>query len=130
MRWIKSLVSRDDSNDLREGLATFFGRAQPAEEYTVPELAETVHATRMEGLLTALAQLTRDRVIDQVFRVESPKNKGGIDDFNSLAAVPDKIFDWRQDREIDVEPRMVRVLFRKHHDDENLVLDGSARSNR
>jgi hypothetical protein len=128
MRWIKSLISRDEPNDLRQGLATFFGGAQPADLYTVPELAETVHATRVDGLLTALAELTRDRVVDQIFRVESPKNKGGIDDFNSLAAVPDKIFDWRQDREIDVEPRMVRVLFRKHADDRSNGKEASARS--
>lgn len=114
MRWPKFLASRDRSSKTRDGLVALFKSAAPAEAYTVSELAERLSTQGVEELATALAELTREHVVDQIFRVLSPKNRGGIADFERLDDVPDKIVDWRQDREVDVEPQMVRVLFRKH----------------
>ena len=114
MRWIKSLTSRVEDDDVRRALAKLFSKAKPSALFTVSDLARSTHAERMDVLIAALADLTRDRVVDQVFRVESPKNRGGIKDFESIESVPDMIYDWRQDQEISVDPRMVRLFFRKH----------------
>jgi hypothetical protein len=114
MRWLKSSTSQSDSAVLRAKLLGVFSRASAADEYTLADLAATVEAPRTDALLGVLAELTRDHVIDQWFRVLSPKNKGGIEDFPSLEKVPDRIDDWRQGFEIDVNPGLVRVLFKKH----------------
>lgn len=114
MRWLKSSTSRSDPAALRARLLGVFSRASAADEYTLADLAATVQAPRPDALLGVLAELTRDHVIDQWFRVLSPKNKGGIEDFPSLEKVPDRIDDWRQGFEIDVSPGLVRVLFKKH----------------
>lgn len=77
-------------------------------------MAEQLHVRTVSTLALALAELTRDHLIDQIFRVESPKNRGGIADYTKIEDVPDTIRDWRQDAEINVELRVVRVLFRMH----------------
>jgi hypothetical protein len=117
MSWLKSLTSRSSPSDVRRTVEKLFQRASPTEVYTLPQLAERLQVRAVGPLAAALADLTRDHVVDQIFRVESPKNRGGIDDFPRLEDVPDRILDWRQDAEIDVDPRMVRVLFRKHIQD-------------
>ncbi len=114
MSWLKSLISPNSENSVRRDVERLFHRASAAEVYTLPQLAEQLHVRTVSSLALALAELTRDRIIDQIFRVESPKNRGGIADYLKIEDVPDTIRDWRQDAEINVEPRMVRVLFRKH----------------
>jgi hypothetical protein len=110
---------------LRRGLLRLFGAAKDADEYTLPDLQDQLNQQRLDILLPVLAELTRERIVDQVFRVLSPK-RGGIEDFNSVDAVPDRIYDWHQGHDIDVEPRLIRVLFRKHKDAGELT--GSAKS--
>jgi len=117
MPWLKSLISPNSPIDVRRNVERLFRRASAAEVYTLPQLAEQLRVRTIGTLATALAELTRDHVIDQIFRVESPKNRGGIEDFNRIEDVPNTIRDWRQDAEIDVDPRMVRVLFRKHSEE-------------
>lgn len=119
MPWLKSLTSPSEADDPRKKLLSFFAATRPSEVYTLPEIAEKLEKWRSDVLVILLAELSRDRIIDQVFRVESPKNCGGIEDFYELSKVPDKIFDWRQRKEINVEPRMVRVLFRRHVDEDH-----------
>lgn len=114
MPWLRSLISPDRTSDVRRTVRRLFDRASPTEVYTLPQLAEQLHVSAVENLIAALAELTSEKVVDQVFRVESPKNRGGIEDFDRLEDIPDRIRDWRQDAEIDVDPHMVRVLFRKH----------------
>ena len=114
MSWLKSLISPNSENNVRRDVERLFRRAAATEVYTLPQLAEQLHVQTVSTLALALAELTRDQIIDQIFRVESPKNRGGIADYTKIEDVPDIILDWRQDTEITVEPRMVRVLFRKH----------------
>ncbi|MGI4813528.1 MAG: hypothetical protein ACRYGG_09380 [Janthinobacterium lividum] len=114
MSWLKSLISPNNENNVRRDVERLFRRATAAEVYTLPQLAEQLHVRTISTLALALAELTRDHIVDQIFRVESPKNRGGIADYTKIEDVPDTIRDWRQDAEINVEPRMVRVLFRKH----------------
>lgn len=114
MSWLKSLISPNSELNVRRDVERLFRRAPATEVYTLPQLAEQLHVRTVSTLALALAELTRDQIIDQIFRVESPKNRGGIADYTKIEDVPDIILDWRQDTEINVEPRMVRVLFRKH----------------
>ena len=127
MSWLKSLTSPNKENSVRRDVERLFSRASAAEVYTLPQLAERLRVPAVSTLALALAELTRDHIIDQIFRVESPKNRGGIADFTSIEDVPDTIRDWRQDTDIHVEPRMVRVLFRKHSDLSPLEQTGRGR---
>lgn len=116
MFWRKSRPSPSSSDQarLQKQLLGVFDRATEFEVYTLEQLAERLRAKKIDALVQVLAELSKKQKVDQVFRVESPKNRGQIDDFRSLDEVPDVIFDWRQDRDVEVEPNMVRVLFRKH----------------
>ena len=120
-----SLISAFKAATLRRGLLRLFGAAKDADEYTLPDLQNHLNQQRLDILLPILAELTRDRVVDQVFRVISPK-RGGIEDFPSVDAVPDRIYDWHQGHDIDVEPRLIRVLFRKHKEAGELRASGSS----
>jgi hypothetical protein len=121
MSFPTSLTSAAKMATLRRGLTRLFGAAKDVDEYTLPDLQDQLNQKRLDILLPVLAELTRDRIVDQVFRVVSPK-LGGIEDFTSFDAVPDRIFDWHQGHEIDVEPRLVRVFFRKHKETEELTV--------
>ena len=84
MAWLKSLISPSSPDDVRRNVERLFKRASAAEVYTLPQLAERLHVSIVGPLVAALAELTRDRVVDQIFRVESPKNRGGIEDFDRI----------------------------------------------
>jgi hypothetical protein len=129
MSFLTSLISRARLAEIRRGLLRLFNGAKESDEYTLPDLQEQLRQSHVEPLLPILAELTRDHVVDQVFRVLSPKH-GGIHDFPSLDAVPDRIYDWHQDREIDVEPRMVRVIFRRHKERDGLALAATGSNDR
>jgi hypothetical protein len=115
MFWKRSQPSPSRSISwLRKNLLRLFTEAAPGEVYTLAQLAERFDIKDVGPLATVLAELSRDQIVDQIFRVESPKNRGGIEDFPSLESIPDTIHDPRQDREIVVEPQMVRTLFTRH----------------
>ena len=67
------------------------------------------HST--ESLALILAELSLANLLRRFVRVESPSNKGGIKDFPTLSDVPERIYDWRADREIDVTPENVHLFF-------------------
>lgn len=119
MRLLRSFASQTtEEPDIRGNVKRLFLKASPQEVYTLPQLADRLQVTRIEPLVQALADLTRDHIVDQIFRIESPKNRGGIEDFTKLEDIPDSISDWRQGGlEIDVTPQLVKVLFRKHNEE-------------
>jgi len=128
MFWKRLLRSRNKCSEakqpeatsrLRKQLICVFDSANKSEVYTIDQLADQLHVNRVDDLAAALADLSKAQVVDQVFRVESPKNRGGIEDYSSLDAVPNVIHDWRQDEDIEVAPNMVRMLFRKHQENAN-----------
>ncbi len=57
-----------------------------------------------------LNYLVETGVMKKIVRVESP-SLGGIDDFSSITEVPEEIYDWRQERIIEVKPENIRVLY-------------------
>jgi hypothetical protein len=80
-------------------------------EFTLNRLCELLHPRSREALASVLGELVRQGVFKLVVRVVSPATQGGIKDYESLEAVPDSIHDWRSDREIEVTPELLRVVY-------------------
>jgi hypothetical protein len=128
MRWLSSFTSRSKAAGTRDLVARLFAKSSGEDVYTLTDIASQLHITSPSSLASALAELTKEHFIDQVFRVESPKSRGGIKDFDQLDDIPDEITDWRQgDLVIPVTPRMIRVLFRKHSPSTREVRTASSR---
>jgi hypothetical protein len=87
----------------------------PGEVYTFEHLYQEVSPSSPEVLALILSELVQRGFLEKLVRVESPSNRGGIKDFTSVTDVPEKIYDWRSDREIEVQPDDLRVLFRVGH---------------
>jgi hypothetical protein len=85
---------------------------KPGEVYTFDHLYQEVSPSSPQVLSLILGELTKRGILEKLVRVESPFTGGGIKDFPSVADVPDRIYDWHCDREIEVEPGNLRVLFR------------------
>jgi len=88
---------------------------RPGEEYTFDHLYKEVSPSSPRTLSLILAELVQRGFLEKLVRVESPSNRGGIKDFPSVTEVPERIYDWRSDREIEVHPDNLRVLFRVPH---------------
>lgn len=88
---------------------------QTGEVYTFDRLYDVVSPSSPQVLSLILSELVRRGILEEVVRVESPESHGGIGDFGSVEEVPDTIFDWRLNREIEVRPENVQVLFRVRH---------------
>jgi hypothetical protein len=115
MFWRKSRPARADSEQrLREAILGYFRNTSPNQAYSLSQLAGEFRLRELGPLVIVLAELSMNHQIDQVFRVESPSNLGGIADFPTLESIPRVIFDWHRDRNIEVERQMLRVLFKKH----------------
>lgn len=87
--------------------------SQPGQrkEFTLGRLCDLVQPASREGLALALGELVRYGRLKQVVRVESPRMRGGVKDFDSLDAVPQFIHDWRTDTEIEVSPDDLVILY-------------------
>lgn len=80
-------------------------------EFTLDRLFDLVQPKTKEELALTLGELVQQGKIKQVIRVESPQTRGSIKDFNSLKDVPQFIHDWRTDRQIEVSPDDLVVLY-------------------
>jgi len=83
--------------------------------YTFDRLYDVISPSSPQVLSLILNELVRRGVLEEVVRVESPEAHGGIGDFRSVEEVPDAIYDSRMDKEIEVRPENVQVLFRVRH---------------
>lgn len=100
----------------------------PAEEHALKELARLVRSPKkremtfdhlvsfvapksVENLALILGELTRAGIVVRVIRVES-KTQSGIGDFSKLEDVPDRIYDYTSDEDIEVTPANVRVVYK------------------
>ena len=93
-------------------LERLLSSSAPADvEYTLNDLCELLRPRTREGMATVLGELVRGGVFRQVVRVLSPATKGGIGDFKSLEEVPRSLHDWRSDREVDITPEDLRVIY-------------------
>jgi hypothetical protein len=91
-------------------------RDKQAPEYTFEYLFDTTGFVKPEDLALVLAELVSEGAIQKKVRVYSPSSGGGIGDFESVIDVPPVIFDWRADREVEVTPDNLSVIYRLWHD--------------
>jgi hypothetical protein len=85
---------------------------KPGEVYTFDHLYQQVSPSSAQALDLILAELTRQGVLQRFVRVESPSTGGGIKDFTSVLEVPGTIYDWHSNKEIEVGPENLRVVFK------------------
>jgi hypothetical protein len=85
---------------------------QPGEVYTFDHLYQEVSPSSPQALSLILSELVQRGFLEKLVRVESPFTGGGIKDFSSVADVPERIYDFHSDREIEVEPDNLRILFK------------------
>lgn len=83
-------------------------------EVTFDHLVARLNPDSIENLAFILAELTASGILDRVIRVESPRDKGGIQDYSSLKDIPTRIHDWRTDEDVDVTPDTLRVIYKLH----------------
>lgn len=100
--------------DLKGRLRALFA-ANRDSEFTLRLLEMKLGQVPLSALSLALAELQEEGVVDRILRVESPESHGGIEDFTSLEAVPDQIYDWRAGKTIEIEPENIVPIFRAHH---------------
>jgi hypothetical protein len=102
----------NDPDPLRERIVGVFRNAEAGEMFTLDDLADEVRAEKKDRVAFVLGQLASSNLIDQVVRIMSPVG-GGIQEYPSIDNIPDAIYDPFQLKEIEVEPSLVKVFFRK-----------------
>ena len=80
-------------------------------EYSLSALADIVHSESQEALAIALGDAIKRGMIQRVIRIVSPENQGGIGDYSSLNDIPNVVRDWRADRDMEVRPDNLRVVY-------------------
>lgn len=103
--------SKDSPEELLRRFETFLRHAKAGEEFTFEYLVSKLSPSSPEDLAAVLAMMVRKGDLKQVVRIESPTTHGGIEDFPSLQEVPNEIRDWYTDREIQVRPEDLRVIY-------------------
>lgn len=83
----------------------------PGGEFTFEHLLAEVSPSSEGVLALVLAEVASAGVLQRFLRVES-ESRGGIADFESTADIPMLIDDWRLDREVEVTPEMIRVVYK------------------
>ena len=81
-------------------------------EMTLSHLILQVSPQSIESLVLILERLVSQRTVRRVYRIESPRTRGKIDDFESFRDVPETIFDWHSGEELVVTPRDLRVYYK------------------
>jgi hypothetical protein len=84
------------------------------EVYTFDHLNQEISPSSTQNLALIVAELVQRGFLEKLVRVESPTG-GGIKDFPSVEDVPDTIYDFHSDREIEVQPDNLRILFKVRH---------------
>ena len=82
----------------------------PGTEYTFGHLLYLLQPSSPEALALILQDFEEHGLLERLFRVESPRTKGGLGDFRSIAEVPSQMLDRYTDEEINVEPRLVKPI--------------------
>jgi hypothetical protein len=88
---------------------------RPGEVYTFDHLYQEISPSSPRTLSLILTELVQRGFLEKLVRVESPFTGGGIEDFASVADVPETIYDFHSHRKIEVQPDNLRVLFKVRH---------------
>jgi hypothetical protein len=99
-----------------EGAISRFERLldeKKGKEYPIEHLFELIEPGSLAVLAELLCWLTDHRYMRRVIRVVSPKNQGGLADYQSFADVPDSIVDeLDMGEEIEVTDNMIQIFYR------------------
>lgn len=79
--------------------------------YTFERFFDVAEPSSQRVLLGIVTRLVQQGVLKKLVRVESVAG-GGIQDFDSLQDVPERLFDTRQGYEVEVQPEQVRLMFK------------------
>lgn len=85
--------------------------AKKGNEYTLPHLVEMIPGIRPGELVQALEELQEEGRVKKLFRIMSPTEDGGIQDFEEFTDIPMEIEDWHAGRVIEVSPEDVKVFY-------------------
>lgn len=103
---------------LHEGLGTtvrlnkLASNWHQGEVYSFDHLYQEIAPSSTTVLSLILAELVQRGFLEPIVRVESPYTGGGIKDFPTVEAVPERIYDFHSDQDIEVRPENIRVLFK------------------
>jgi hypothetical protein len=118
MFWKKSKSSRsEDNSPIKAKLLTIFRNARQGDVFTLDDLTERTQSPRKDAVAYWLSVLATSQIIDQIVRIVSPKNSGGITEYPTIDQVPNEIFDPYQNKDIRIEPDLIRIYFTRHKDD-------------
>jgi hypothetical protein len=81
-------------------------------EYPINRLYETLEPRSVLGLGQILAALVESGVLEKIIRLESPETGISIEQYSSLIEIPDKFYDATSDKEFEVHPEYLQVIYR------------------
>jgi hypothetical protein len=87
----------------------------PGEVYTFDHLYQEISPSSTKNFALIVSELVQRGFLEKLVRVESPYTGGGIKDFSSVEDVPERMYDFHSDKEIEVQPDNLRVLFKVRH---------------
>ena len=106
-----ALTSRfPDERHALKGLAELI-RSSKKREMTFDHLVSWLGPKSIENLALILGELTQQGIVARVIRVESP-NHSGIGDFLRLEDIPEHIYDYSSDEEIDVTAENLKIVYK------------------
>ena len=81
------------------------------QEMTLDHLILELSPRSIPTFARALERLAAGGLVERLYRVESRKSRGPIQDFQSYEEIPTTLFDWHSDTEIEVLPSDLRVIY-------------------
>jgi hypothetical protein len=100
------------SNESPQSKIRQFLSTRQSGEFTFERLYNVAGEYDQLDIAEALAALVHEGTLKQFVRVESPDDKGGIGDFDTMLDVPDEMEDYRTGTDLVVTPEHLRVMYR------------------
>ena len=98
--------------DTIQRVATFLSETSSEKVFTLQRLYDLALPSTTFVFAQLLSYLVEINVMKKIVRIESSNNRGGIKDFSSITEVPEEIYDWIQEKMIDVTSENIRILYR------------------
>jgi hypothetical protein len=104
-------------NALMEESASDANRQQQ-KIYSITRLFDKVGPKSQYSFVEILSYLVEEGMMKRILRVESPKTRTGLHDYESLEDIPGSIHDETTDEDIDITPQDVKLYyqFNEHND--------------
>ncbi len=98
--------------DTIQRVAKFISETSSEKVFTLQRLYDLALPSTTFVFAQLLSYLVEINVMKKIVRIESSNNRGGIKDFSSITEVPEEIYDWIQEKMIDVTSENIRILYR------------------